>query len=127
MGKDKSPWSRREFNLIAKGIEAKELEIITLRSRIASLEEEVARLTRTKKRKAIPNPNKRFMTLGEALASEEGTREPREPQEAAEVEEDVPGAQESEPNEDGEDDFELPTAKRTRTGKMVKQPQRYEN
>ena len=81
MGKDKSPWSRRELNLIAKGIEAKGLEITTLRSRIACLEEEVARLTRAKKRKAIPNPNKRFMTLGEALASEEGTREPREPPE----------------------------------------------
>ena len=39
--------------------------------RIASLEEEVARLKRGKKRKAVPNPNRRFMTLSEALAAGE--------------------------------------------------------
>ena len=35
---------------------------------IASLKEELARLKRGKKRKAIPNPNRRFINLGEALA-----------------------------------------------------------
>jgi hypothetical protein len=35
---------------------------------IASLEEELARLKRGKKRKAVSNPNRRFITLGETLA-----------------------------------------------------------
>jgi hypothetical protein len=39
--------------------------------RIASLEEEVARLKRGKKRRAIPNPNSRFMTLSEVLTAGE--------------------------------------------------------
>jgi hypothetical protein len=37
--------------------------------RIASLEEEVACLKRGEKRRAIPNPNSRFMTLSEVLAA----------------------------------------------------------
>lgn len=43
--------------------------------KIASLEEELARLKRGKKRKALSNPNKRFMTLSEALASGEAITE----------------------------------------------------
>jgi hypothetical protein len=39
--------------------------------KIASLEEELARLKRGRKRKAVPNPNKRFMALNETLSSEE--------------------------------------------------------
>ena len=35
---------------------------------IASLQEEVARFKRGKQRKAIPNPNKRFMVIGDTLA-----------------------------------------------------------
>jgi hypothetical protein len=43
--------------------------------RIASLEEELARLKRGKKRKAVPNPNKCLMTLGEILAGKESIPE----------------------------------------------------
>jgi hypothetical protein len=42
-------------------------------TRIAYLEEEVACLKRGKKRKAILNPNRRFMALAEALASDKAT------------------------------------------------------
>jgi hypothetical protein len=41
------------------------------------LEEEVACLQRGKKRKAIPNPNRRFMTIAEAVASGEGVAKPK--------------------------------------------------
>jgi hypothetical protein len=43
--------------------------------RITSLEEELARPKRGKKRKAMPNPNKHFMALREALAGKESIPE----------------------------------------------------
>ena len=61
--------------MIAKGFETQEQTLVVHAIRIASLEEEVARLKRGRKRKAIPNPNKRFMTLSEALAAGEAIPE----------------------------------------------------
>ena len=57
--------------MIAKGFEAQQQTVAAHTQRIASLEEELARLKRWKKRKAVPNPNKRSMTLGETLAGKE--------------------------------------------------------
>ena len=73
LGKNKTPGTRRRYAVIAKGFEVQEQAIAEHVSKIASLEEEVARLKRGKKRKAIPNPNKRFMMLSEALAIDEAT------------------------------------------------------
>jgi hypothetical protein len=42
---------------------------------MASLEEELACLKRGKKRKAVPNPNKHFITLRETLAGKESIQE----------------------------------------------------
>ncbi|RYC78524.1 hypothetical protein BFJ63_vAg18602 [Fusarium oxysporum f. sp. narcissi] len=58
-----------------KGFEAQQQMVAAHTARIASLEEELARLKRGKKRKAVPNPNKRFMTLGETLAGGEAIAE----------------------------------------------------
>jgi hypothetical protein len=69
LGKNKTPNTRRRYAVIAKGFEAQEQTLAEHTTRIASLEEEVGRLKRGKKRRAIPNPNRRFMTLSEALAS----------------------------------------------------------
>ncbi|EXM15837.1 hypothetical protein FOTG_15832 [Fusarium oxysporum f. sp. vasinfectum 25433] len=71
LGLNKTPKTRRRYNVIAKGFEAQQQTVAAHTQRIASLEEELARLKRGKKRKAVPNPNKRFMTLGETLASKE--------------------------------------------------------
>ncbi|OBS16486.1 hypothetical protein FPOA_12888 [Fusarium poae] len=68
LGLNKTPKTRRRYNVIAKGFEAHQQTVAAHTQRIASLEEELARLKRGKKRKAVPNPNKRFMTLGETLA-----------------------------------------------------------
>jgi hypothetical protein len=68
LGLNKTPKTRRRYNVIAKGFEAQQQTVAAHTRRIASLEEEVARLKRGKKRKAVPNPNRRFMTLGETLA-----------------------------------------------------------
>ncbi|KAF4343118.1 hypothetical protein FBEOM_2940 [Fusarium beomiforme] len=71
LGLNKTPKTQRRYNVIAKGFEAQQQTVAAHTQRIASLEEELARLKRGKKRKAVPNPNKRFMTLGETLASKE--------------------------------------------------------
>ncbi|KAG6989142.1 hypothetical protein FocnCong_v020895 [Fusarium oxysporum f. sp. conglutinans] len=71
LGLNKTPKTRRRYNVIAKGFEAHQQTVAAHTLRIASLEEELARLKRGKKRKAVPNPNRRFMTLGETLAGKE--------------------------------------------------------
>ncbi|OBS20562.1 hypothetical protein FPOA_06920 [Fusarium poae] len=75
LGLNKTPKTRRRYNVIAKGFEAHQQTVAAHTQRIASLEEELARLKRGKKRKAVPNPNKRFMTLGENLAGKESIPE----------------------------------------------------
>jgi hypothetical protein len=71
IGKNKTPSTRRRLAVIAKGFEAQEQALAEHSNKIAKLEAEVARLQRGKKRRAIPNPNRRFMTLGEVLAAKE--------------------------------------------------------
>ncbi|RKK74586.1 hypothetical protein BFJ71_g17003 [Fusarium oxysporum] len=75
LGLNKTPKTRRRYSVIAKGFEAQQQTVAAHTLRIASLEEELARLKRGKKRKAVPNPNKRFMTLGETLAGKESIPE----------------------------------------------------
>ncbi|KAF5263500.1 hypothetical protein FOXYS1_5748 [Fusarium oxysporum] len=89
LGKNKSPSTRRHYSVISRGIEAQESKIASLSTRIASLEEEVGGLGRGRKRKAIPNPNKRFMTLAEALVAGKAISEPNEAIERADAAEDV--------------------------------------
>ncbi|KAF4440765.1 hypothetical protein FACUT_3211 [Fusarium acutatum] len=71
LGLNKTPKTRRRYNVIAKGFEAHQQTVAAHTLRITSLEEELARLKRGKKRKAVLNPNRRFMTLGETLAGKE--------------------------------------------------------
>ena len=72
-------------SVISKGLEAQESKIASLSARITSLEEEVGRLSRGKKRKAIPNPNKKFMTLAEALIAGDTISEPNQATAEADV------------------------------------------
>ena len=122
LGKNKSPATRRRYSVISKGFEAQESKIASLSSRIASLEEEVGRLSRGKKRKAIPNPNKKFMTLAETLVANDTISEPNEATVVADAVEDVievGGMGEDESlNSEAE---ELPVV-RTRAGRAVKRP-----
>ena len=71
LSKNKTPVARRRYAIIAKGFKAQEQALVAHMMQIAGLEEEVARLKRGKKRRAIPNPNSRFMTLSEVLAASE--------------------------------------------------------
>ncbi|OBS16857.1 hypothetical protein FPOA_12567 [Fusarium poae] len=125
LGKNKSPSTRRRYSVISKGFEAQESKIASLSTRIASLEEEVGRLSRGKKRKAVPNPNKKFMTLAEALAAGDTISEPNEAIEGAGVVEDVievGGMEEDERSYSGREELGVV---RTRTGREVKRPREY--
>ena len=75
LGKHKTPRTRRQYAVIAKGFESQEQKLAEHEVRITSLEEEVAHLMRGKKRRAIPNPNRHFITLSEALAAGEAIPE----------------------------------------------------
>jgi hypothetical protein len=111
--------------VISKGFEAQESKIASLSTRIASLEEEVGRLSRGKKRKAIPNPNKKFMTLFEALVAEETISEPMQASKEMGAVEDVieVGGMQDDESSNSEAE-ELPVI-RTRTGREVKRPRKY--
>ncbi|KAM5529247.1 transposase [Fusarium oxysporum f. sp. phaseoli] len=125
LGKNKSPLTRRRYSVISKGFEAQESKIASLGTRIASLEEEVGRLSRGKKRQAIPNPNKKFMTLAEALAAGDTISEPNEAIEGADAVEDVievGGMEEDERSYSGKEELGVV---RTRTGREVKRPRKY--
>ncbi|KAJ0128656.1 Uncharacterized protein HZ326_28251 [Fusarium oxysporum f. sp. albedinis] len=125
LGKNKSPSTRRRYSVISKGFEAQESKIASLSTRIASLEEEVGRLSRGKKRKAIPNPNKKFITLAEALAAGDTISEPNEAIEGADVVEDVievGGIEEDERSNSGKEELGVV---RTCTGREVKRPRKY--
>jgi hypothetical protein len=111
--------------VISKGFEAQESKIASLSLRVASLEEEVGRLSRGKKRNAIPNPNRRFMTLAEALVAGDTISEPNQATAETETVEDVieVGAVEEIESSNSEAE-ELPVA-RTGAGRAVKRPREY--
>ncbi|EGU71944.1 hypothetical protein FOXB_17547, partial [Fusarium oxysporum f. sp. conglutinans Fo5176] len=125
LGKNKSPSTRRRYSVISRGFEAQESKTASLSTRIASLEEEVGRLSRGKKRKAVPNPNKRFMTLAEALVTGDPISEPNESIEGADAVEDVIEVGGMEEVESSNSEEEELAVVRTRAGREVKIPRKY--
>jgi hypothetical protein len=95
-------------------IAAKDVEMVSLR-------EELDRLKRGKKRRAIPNPNRRFMQVAEALAAgdaipEAGVSQPAQEAEEISDDNDMVESEDTEPEE-------LPIL-RTRSGRVVKRTRR---
>jgi hypothetical protein len=123
--KNKSPSTRRRYSIISKGFKAQKSKIASLSSRVASLEEEVRRLSRGKKRKAIPNPDRKFMTLAEAPVAGNIISEPHQAAKETEAVKEVikvGGVEEDEgSNSEAE---ELPMAN-TRAERAVKRPEEY--
>jgi hypothetical protein len=98
-GKGKSPTTRRYYNTIAKGYEVLEFELANKNDKIAALEAEVARLTKTRKRRAVPNPNKKSMLVGEAIVAGQPNAENGDP-----INEPVVDEEGEEPGIDDDDD-----------------------
>jgi hypothetical protein len=104
-GKGKSPTTRRYYNTIAKGYKAVEFELATKNDKIAALEAEVARLTKTRKRRAVLNPNKKSMRMGEAKAAGQPNAENENPINEPVVDEE--GEKLGIDNDDDEDEDEI--------------------
>jgi hypothetical protein len=124
LSKNKTPTTRRRYAIIAKGFEAQEQVLAAHTIKIASLEEEVAYLKRGKKRRAIPNPNRRFMSLSEALAQGKPIPEVR-----AQIDPIVVDSEESEGVESEasliENSVESePPQRITRRGRIIKKPRK---
>jgi hypothetical protein len=123
-GKNKSPTTRRRYNTIAKGYVQLEFELATKNNRIAALEAEVARLDKKRKRKAIPNPNKRFMLMGEAIAAGEPNAENPDLNNEPVVEEEGEEEVNEGIDEDNENDEIEAPIRYTRPGRSIKRPDR---
>uniref|UniRef100_A0A0D2YEW9 Uncharacterized protein n=1 Tax=Fusarium oxysporum (strain Fo5176) TaxID=660025 RepID=A0A0D2YEW9_FUSOF len=83
------------------------------------MEEEVGWLSRGKKRKAIPNPNKKFMTLADDLLDGETISEPNQAIEEARAVGDVIEVEGMEEEESSNSEAEDLLAVRTHTGHPI--------
>ncbi|RYP12900.1 hypothetical protein DL765_007116 [Monosporascus sp. GIB2] len=104
----RSPRSRNALRNISKAFETKEAESAIMKRRVEELEARLEVLERPRKRRAIPNPNKRFTTISEALAKGEDISNnvpafDRAQQQVVMVEESAP-EEESSVEEGGEDE-----------------------
>ncbi|KAJ3454436.1 hypothetical protein MRS44_018330 [Fusarium solani] len=127
MAKHRSRPTRRKYSKIAKGLEALEMKVAVQNARITDLEEQMAQVRRGKKRKAVPNPNRRFMDLAEALAAGEALHDSKEAEIEVDVDEEVESVIEvGVRSEDQSEDFTVVTkhCQRTRSGREVKKPRR---
>jgi hypothetical protein len=125
LGENKSPSARRRYSVISEGFEAQESKIASLSARVTSLEEEVGRLSRGKTRKAIPNPNKKFMKLTEALVVGNTISEPDQTAEESEAVEDVIEVRGVEEDEGSNSKAEELLVVRTHAGRAIKRPREY--
>ncbi|TXB97920.1 hypothetical protein FocTR4_00017035 [Fusarium oxysporum f. sp. cubense] len=127
MAKHRSRPTRRKYSKIAKGLEALEMKVAVQNARITGLEEQMAQLRRGKKRKAVPNPNRRYKTLTEALTTREDLPDSKEAEIEVDVDEEVESVIEVGVGlEDESDDFMVITkhCQRTRSGWEVKKTRR---
>ena len=74
LNKAEAPSIRQAFRKISRVFERKEIELAVKDQKIQALEAEIERL-RPKKRRKIPNPNKRFIHLSEILATSQELRD----------------------------------------------------
>ncbi|RKK47785.1 hypothetical protein BFJ69_g18157 [Fusarium oxysporum] len=103
------------------------MKVAAHNARITGLEEQMAQVRRGKKRKAVPNPNRRFMALAEALMTGEALPDSKKAEIEVDVDEKVESVIEvGVRSEDESDDFRVVTkhCQRTRSGREVKKPRR---
>jgi hypothetical protein len=127
LAKHRSRPTRQKYSKIAKGLEALEMKVAVQNARITGLEEQMAQVQRGKKRKAVPNPNRRFMAVAEALTAGEVLLGSKEVEIEVDVDEEVESVIEvGVRSEDESDDFMVVTkhCQRTRSGREVKKPRR---
>ncbi|KAF3768215.1 Crypt2 [Cryphonectria parasitica EP155] len=128
IGRDRSYNERSKLRRVANHLEDLQAEVILLRQQNASLKAQNEAISKTRKRKKIPNPNKRFMTISEALAAGEEANLAQEEEDLPV--EDVVEVQDEVDEEDSEDDNadilrEDSPPIRTSSGRASRMPNRY--
>ncbi|KAF6525938.1 hypothetical protein HZS61_011733 [Fusarium oxysporum f. sp. conglutinans] len=127
MAKHRSRPTRQKYSKIAKGLEALEMKVAVQNARITGLEEQMAQVRRGKKRKAVPNPNRRFMALSENIAAGEALPDSKEAEIEVDVDEEVESVIEVGVRSEDESDDSMVVTKhcqRTRSGREIKKPRR---
>lgn len=130
-GLEKSPGTRYKLSRVAKAFEIQETRIMELEAENARLKEQLDRSVSSRKRKRIPNPNKGFQTISEALARVNGdqaaAQQILQAGEIVEVEEDEDEEDEVDAESSGEDEAEAAAPARTRAGREIKRPRRLQD
>lgn len=133
-GPNASPDSKRKAKKASKAYNQLQAELVLKNQEITALKAQIELLTKTKKRKAVPNPSKKFMQIGDIIAQgytvenlEDGSV-PEPPRKKARrqpvvVEEDEDEDAEEEP-ESGSDE-EAPVEIQSRSGRAIRRPSRY--
>lgn len=125
-GRNATAGDRRKSRRIGIAFDSKEAELALAKQRVLELEAQVARLT-TKKRKAVPNPNKKFMQLREILGGKEdpGNALNQDNELEEQVEDEIAVGIDEESEDDEEEDEEPPAEAITRSGRATKVPPGY--
>ncbi|KAI5923802.1 hypothetical protein F4810DRAFT_667503 [Camillea tinctor] len=124
MGKFRTPRARALLERCARAVDKHGSKAVYYEREIQALRLQIERLDK-KKRKKIPNPNKAFMTIAQILAKGGGSIEP-----SLGFESGVNGTEsdlESKGSESDEEENEgaIHSPKHTRSGRIIKLPNRY--
>ncbi|MGI0016370.1 MAG: hypothetical protein ACREBU_23365 [Nitrososphaera sp.] len=126
LNKSESQSIRQTFRKVTRLFERKEIELALKDQKIQALEAQIERL-QPKKRRKVPNPNKRFIQLSEILG---GGKELEDIEERVldeiEVAVEVVDSSEEEEEEEEADPPDLSTV-RTRSGRQIRRPQALAN
>lgn len=126
MGKNESPAIRLKLRKVAQAFHKQLIEMVMRDQKIATLEAEIERL-RPKKRRKVPNPNRKFMKISEILASGGDPTieviDQRDGGGEVVVEPEEEGVAES--SSDEEPEIRAPVV--TRSGRSIQKPSRYNN
>lgn len=114
------------FRKIGLAYDTKQSELSIANSRIQELEAQIKRI-KAKKRKAIPNPNKKFIQLRDIMEPERvpGNALNREIKAEIEVEGEEIEVKSSDDNEEEDDNNAPPPEVRTQARRATKKPSRY--
>ncbi|KAK6063722.1 transposase [Seiridium cupressi] len=117
LSKDRSPTTRLLLRKVAKAFETQAVKMVVMEQEIKQLQAKVDRL-RPKRRRKVPNPNRRFIEIGEILSGgpQVTANAPSSAQEEVVVDEE-------DEEDDGQDQY-IPSTRVSRSGREVIIPRR---
>lgn len=104
LGRDRDFEDRRKLRKVANYTEDLQAQVILLKQEIMGYQSQIKNLTRGKKRKSIPNPNKRFQNIS-TIISQGGN--PNQSPEVSSSSEDSGGSSDSSGDDEGSSDGQV--------------------